>query len=61
MYDAARLFGDFGIELKRLAWKPDDLFALPHGVVWFMKGNYVAALGATMVQLGNGHIWGATR
>ena len=28
MYDAARLFGDFGIELERLAWKPEDLFGL---------------------------------
>jgi len=61
MYDAARLFGDFGIELERLAWKPDDLFGLPHGVVWFIKGNYVAAIGATMAQLGNGRIWRAAR
>jgi hypothetical protein len=47
MYDAARLFRDFGIELERLAWKPDDLFGLPHGLVWFIKGNYAAAIGAT--------------
>ena len=57
MRDAARLFGDFGIELERLAWKPDDLFGLPHGLVWFIKGNYAAAIGATMAQLGNGRIW----
>jgi hypothetical protein len=57
MYDAARLFGDFGVELERLAWKPDDLFGLPHGLVWFIKGNYAAAIGATMAQLGNGRIW----
>jgi hypothetical protein len=61
MYDAARLFGDFGIELERLAWKPDDLFGMPHGVVWFIKGNYAAAIGATMAQLGNGRIWMAAR
>jgi hypothetical protein len=52
MYDAARLFGDFGLELKRLAWQPGDLFDVPHGVVWFIKGNYAAAIGATMAQLG---------
>jgi hypothetical protein len=40
MHDTARLFGDFGIELERLAWKPDDLFGLPHGLVWFINGNY---------------------
>src|ERR1700730_3123574 len=28
VHDAARLFGDFGIELERLAWKPEDLFGL---------------------------------
>jgi len=56
MHDAARLFGDFGIELERLAWKPDDLFGLPHGLVWFIKGNYAAAIGATMAQLGNNRI-----
>jgi putative DNA primase/helicase len=61
MYDAARLFGDFGLELERLAWKPDDLFGLRHGLVWFIKGNYAAAIGATMVQLGNGRIWRAAR
>jgi hypothetical protein len=59
MYDAARLFGDFGIELERLAWKPADLFGMPHGLVWFIKGNYAAAIGATMVQLGSGRIWRA--
>ena len=57
MYDAARLFGDFGIELERLAWKPDDLFDLPHGLVWFIKGNYAAAIGATTAQIGDGRIW----
>ena len=56
-HDAARLFGDFGIELERRAWKPGDLFGLPHGLVWFIKGNYAAAIGATMAQLGNGRIW----
>jgi hypothetical protein len=57
MYDTARLFGDFGIELERLAWQPGDLFDVPHGLVWFIKGNYAAAIGATMVQLANGRIW----
>ena len=57
MHDTARLFGDFGIELERLAWKPDDLFGLPHGLVWFINGNYAAPIGATMAQLGNNRIW----
>jgi hypothetical protein len=57
MYDTARLFGDFGIELERLAWKPDDLFVLPHGLVWFIHGNYCAAIGATMAQMADGRIW----
>jgi hypothetical protein len=59
--DAARLFGDFGVELERLAWKPADLFGMPHGIVWFIKGNYAAAIGATMAQLGNGRIWRRAR
>ena len=59
MYDAARLFGDFGIELERLAWKPDDLFGLPNGLVWFIKGKYVATIGATMAQLSDDRIWRA--
>jgi hypothetical protein len=57
MYDAARLFGDFGIELERLAWSPDDLFGMPHGVVWFVKGNYIAAIGSATVELTNGRMW----
>jgi hypothetical protein len=60
MHDAARLFGDFGIELERLGWKPDDLFALPHGLVWFIKGNYAAFIGAKMAQLSDDRIWRAT-
>lgn len=57
MYDAARLFGDFGIELERLGWKPDDLFGAPDGLIWFIKGNYAVCIGSTMAQLGNNRIW----
>jgi hypothetical protein len=38
MYDAAWLFGEFGVELERLGWQPVDLF-MAHGLVWLLKGT----------------------
>jgi hypothetical protein len=57
IYDAALLFGDFGSLLDHYRWVPGDLFDLPGGLVWFIKGSPVVAIGRSMAQTQDGRIW----
>jgi hypothetical protein len=61
-HDAAILFGDFGRLLGEYQWGPGDLFDVPHdgksgGLVWFIKGSPVTAIGHSMAQTQDGRIW----
>jgi hypothetical protein len=61
-HDAAILFGDFGRLLGEYQWPPGDLFDVPHngksgGLVWFIKGSPVTAVGHGMAQTQDGRIW----
>jgi hypothetical protein len=62
IYDAALLFGDFGQLLDEYRWPPGDIFDVPQdgkqgGLVWFIKGSPVVALGRQMAQTQDGRIW----
>jgi hypothetical protein len=64
IYDAALLFGDFGQLLDEYRWRPGDIFDVPQdgkqgGLVWFIKGSPVLALGRQMAQTQDGRIWKA--
>ena len=61
-HDAAILFGDFGRLLGEYQWAPGDLFDVPYdgksgGLVWFIKGSPVTAIGHSMAQTQDGRIW----
>ena len=61
-HDAAILFGVFGRLPGEYQWAPDDLFDVPHdgksgGLVWFIKGSPVTAIGHRMAQMQDGRIW----
>ena len=60
--DAAELSSYWGLQLISLGFTPNDLFAVSHdgnqgGLVWFMTGSPVMALGNGMAQLQDGRIW----
>ena len=60
--DAAILFSDFGRLLGEYQWPPSDVFDVPHdgksgGLVWFIKGSPVTAIGHSMAQTQDGRIW----
>jgi hypothetical protein len=57
IYDAALLFGDFGSLLDEYRWTPGDLFDVPGGLNWFIKGSPVVAIGRSMAQCQDGRIW----
>jgi hypothetical protein len=57
IYDAALLFSDFGSLLDNYRWLPGDLFDLPGGLIWFIKGSPVVAIGRSMAQCLDGRIW----
>jgi hypothetical protein len=56
-HDAAILFGDFGRLLGEYQWAPGDLFDKSGGLVWFIKGSPVTAIGHSMAQTQDGRIW----
>jgi hypothetical protein len=39
------LFGEWGAELLRLNWQPENIFDRWHGLAWFLNGGGVAAIG----------------
>jgi hypothetical protein len=62
IFDAATLFGEFGKLVDEYRWTPGDLFDVPHddthgGLVWFIKGSPVVAIGRAMAQTQDGRIW----
>jgi hypothetical protein len=62
LFDAATLVGDWGNELVRQGWQPGDLFDVPHhdrqgGLVWFLRGRWVAALGQFRAVLDDGRVY----
>jgi hypothetical protein len=62
IFDAATLFGSFGALIDEYRWAPGDLFDVPRdgrpdGVIWFIKGSPVVAVGRGMVQCQDGRIW----
>jgi len=62
IFDAAGLFGDFGALIDEYRWAPIDLFDVPHdgrpgGLIWFIKGSPVIAIGRGMAQCQDGRIW----
>jgi hypothetical protein len=61
IFDGATLFGDFG-KLIDNRWTAGDLFDVPHdgntgGLIWFIKGSPVVAIGRSMAQRQDGRIW----
>jgi hypothetical protein len=66
IYDGALLFGDFGQLLDEYRWPPGSLFDVPRGsqqggLVWFIKGSPVTAIGRDMAQTQDGRIWRRAR
>jgi hypothetical protein len=62
IFDAALLFGDFGKLIDEHHWLSNDLFAVPYddvqgGLVWFIKGSPIVAIGRHMAQSQDGRIW----
>jgi hypothetical protein len=61
IYDAADLFGFWGAELDRLRWPASSLFDVPDGLVWFLKGQHVLALGAERAFTQTGRVFDQKR
>jgi hypothetical protein len=57
IFDAAILFGDFGKLIDEYHWTPGDLFDAPGGLIWFIHGSPVVAIGHSMAQCQDGRIW----
>jgi hypothetical protein len=60
IFSCRDLFGEWGSELLRLDWRPDDVFDRWHGLGWFLKGKKVMALGARHAFLECGRIFERT-
>jgi hypothetical protein len=45
IFDIRNLFGEWGAELLRLSWQPNDIFDRWHGLAWFLRGQHVTAIG----------------
>lgn len=61
IYDSADLFGFWGAELDRLRWPAGSLFDVPDGLVWFLKGQHVLALGAECAFTQSGRVFDQKR
>jgi hypothetical protein len=62
IFDATTLFGDFGRLIDEHRWAPGDLFDVPYdgtlgGLIWFIKGSPVVAIGRAMAQCQDGRIY----
>jgi hypothetical protein len=55
--DVAAVFGGWGLTLVNFRYETGDIFALPGGLVWFIKGSPVMAIGRNMAQCRDGRIW----
>jgi hypothetical protein len=51
------LFGEWGAELVRLNWQPDDIFGRWQGIAWYLKGSAVTAIGPHHAFLQDGRIF----
>jgi hypothetical protein len=56
VFDTARLFGFWGLQLENHSWPADAIFEHPHGLAWFIRGGQVAALGRDMAQMEDGRV-----
>jgi hypothetical protein len=66
IFDCGPLFGDFGEALVRMGWPPGALFDVPHddrpgGLVWFLEGETVRALGPKRAFTETGRIFDRKR
>jgi len=57
--DAARFLDQWGLEAKRLGWRPEELFA-PDGLIRALKCKAVTALTPAGAALSNGRIFNRT-
>jgi hypothetical protein len=66
IFDCGPLFGDFGEALVRMGWPPGALFDVSHddrpgGLVWFLEGETVRALGPERAFTETGRIFDRKR
>jgi hypothetical protein len=55
--DCRVFFGEWGEELRRLDWRPEDIFDRWHGLSWFLKGKAVTALGVRHAFIEDGRVF----
>jgi hypothetical protein len=56
-FDVASTLSFWGMELARLGWTSADLFAAPHGLAWFLRGDPVVMIGPRCVFTKSGRIF----
>jgi hypothetical protein len=54
------LFAEWGAELCRLNWRPEDIFDRWHGIAWFLRGQHVTAVGPRHAFLEDGRVFERT-
>jgi hypothetical protein len=57
IFDCRNLFGEWGSELIRLGWQPEDIFGQWTGVGWFIRGSAVTAIGPRHAFLEDGRVY----
>jgi hypothetical protein len=51
------LFAEWGAELCRLNWRPENIFDRWHGLTWFLRGQHVTALGPRHAFIADGRVF----
>lgn len=57
IFSTRDLFAEWGAELLRLNWQPNDIFDRWQGVAWYLQGKHVTALGVRHAFLEDGRIF----
>jgi hypothetical protein len=57
IFSCRDLFAEWGAELLRLNWRPEDIFHQWHGLGWFLKGQKVVFLGPHHAFLEDGRVF----
>jgi hypothetical protein len=60
IFDCRNLLGEWGADLLRLNWRPEDIFEPPYGLGWFLKGKHVTAIGPRHAFLDDGRVFERT-
>jgi hypothetical protein len=60
IFDCRDLLGDWGAELCRLDWRPENIFDRWKGLAWFLKGRRVTAIGPRHAFLEDGRVFERT-